>query len=94
MLTIVSNSVTSIAGLMTWFGISVTYIRFHKGMKAQGIDRKTLPYYSNLQPYAAWYAAVFCIVICFVSAMLRIGSHKCSSQVLYIVQRMGRLPEK
>lgn len=60
-------NMTAIAGLMTWFGISVTYIRFYKGFKAQGFDRSTLPYASNLQPYAAWYAAISCIVICFVS---------------------------
>ncbi|KAI0053278.1 amino acid permease [Auriscalpium vulgare] len=61
------SNMTSIAGLMTWFGICVTYIRFYAGTKAQGIDRSTLPYTSSLQPYAAWYAAVSCIVICFFS---------------------------
>ncbi|KAK7694580.1 hypothetical protein QCA50_001766 [Cerrena zonata] len=60
-------NMTSVAGLMTWFGISVTYIRFHAGFKAQGFDRKSLPYASPLQPYAAWYAAIACIVICFFS---------------------------
>ncbi|KAI0053279.1 hypothetical protein FA95DRAFT_717788 [Auriscalpium vulgare] len=61
------QNMTSVAGLMTWFGISVTYIRFHAGTKAQGIDRKTLPFASRLQPFAAWYAAIACIVICFFS---------------------------
>lgn len=60
---------TAVAGLMSWFGIAVTYIRFHKGMKAQGFDRNTLPYKSMFQPYAAWYAAISCIVICFVSRL-------------------------
>jgi amino acid transporter len=60
-------NMTSIAGLMTWFGIAVTYIRFHQGLKAQGIERKSLPYVGALQPYAAWYAAISCIVICFFS---------------------------
>lgn len=61
-------NMTSVAGLMTWFGICVTYIRFHKGMKAQGYDRSKLPFASKLQPFAAWYAASFCLLICFVSA--------------------------
>jgi len=52
---------------MSWFGINVTYIRFYAGMKAQGMDRKTLPFMSVLQPYAAWYAAFMCLLICFVS---------------------------
>jgi amino acid transporter len=60
-------NMTAVAGLMTWFGIAVTYIRFHKGFKAQGYDRSTLPYASVLQPYAAWYAAVSCFVISFFS---------------------------
>ncbi|KAG1757380.1 amino acid permease [Suillus lakei] len=61
------SNMTSVAGLMTWFGISVTYIRFYKGMQVQGIDRKTLPYYTNLQPYAAWYGAISTITICIFS---------------------------
>ncbi|KAH9946675.1 amino acid permease [Amylocystis lapponica] len=61
------SNMTSIAGLMTWFGIAVTYIRFYKGFKVQGFDRSTLPYASSLQPYAAWYAAAACLIICFFS---------------------------
>ncbi|KAG1803965.1 amino acid permease/ SLC12A domain-containing protein [Suillus subaureus] len=60
------SNMTAVAGLLTWFGISVTYVRFYKGMQVQGIDRKTLPYYTNLQPYAAWWGVVSTITICFV----------------------------
>ena len=60
-------NMTSIAGLMTWGGICVTYIRFYAGTKAQGINRRTLPYTSRLQPYAAWYAAIGCFTISLVS---------------------------
>jgi len=59
-------NLTAIAGLMTWFGISVTYIRFYKGMRAQGIDRRTLPYWTRLQPYAAWWGICSTLTICFV----------------------------
>lgn len=59
-------NMTAIAGLMTWFGISFTYIRFYKGLKAQGFDRKTLPFSSRLQPFAAYYAAFSCILISIV----------------------------
>ncbi|KAG2079049.1 amino acid permease [Suillus decipiens] len=61
------SNMTAVAGLMTWFGISVTYIRFYRGMQVQGIDRKTLPYYTNLQPYAAWWGIVSTLTICFFS---------------------------
>ena len=60
-------NMTSVAGLISWFGICVTFLRFYAGMKAQGMDRKKLPYYSIFQPYAAWYGAIACIVINFVS---------------------------
>jgi amino acid transporter len=60
-------NMTSVAGLMTWFGISFTYLRFYEGLKAQSIDRTTLPFYSKLQPYAAWYAMISCLVVCIFS---------------------------
>ncbi|KDQ63822.1 hypothetical protein JAAARDRAFT_392423 [Jaapia argillacea MUCL 33604] len=60
-------NMTAVAGLMTWFGIALTYIRFHKGFIAQGYNRADLPYASKLQPYAAWYAMIACLVICFFS---------------------------
>ena len=62
-------NMTAVAGLLTWFGISVTYIRFYTGMKVQGIDRTTLPFASRLQPYAAWYATISCSVICLVGVL-------------------------
>ncbi|KAF8313225.1 hypothetical protein DL93DRAFT_2081309 [Clavulina sp. PMI_390] len=61
------SNMTSIAGLMTWFGISVTYVRFYAGLKAQGIDRNTLPFKAPLQPFLAWYAIVSTLVIGFFS---------------------------
>lgn len=60
-------NMTAIAGLMTWFGICFTYIRFHKGLMAQGIDRTKLPYASRLQPYPAYYGMVASFVICLFS---------------------------
>ena len=60
----------AVAGLLSWFGISVTYIRFYAGVKAQGLDRSKFPYSSKLQPYAAWYAAISCFIICLVRFFL------------------------
>ncbi|KAL1707606.1 amino acid permease/ SLC12A domain-containing protein [Schizophyllum commune] len=61
------QNMTAIAGMMTWFGISITYLRFHAGCKAQNIDRKKLPYWNIINPYAAWYSLVATFVICFFS---------------------------
>ncbi|KZP23307.1 amino acid permease [Athelia psychrophila] len=61
------STMTAIAGLMTWFGISITYIRFYHGFKLQGLDRSKLPYASPLQPYAAYYAATASWLVCLFS---------------------------
>ncbi|KZT11237.1 amino acid permease [Laetiporus sulphureus 93-53] len=61
------SNMTAIAGLSNWFAISVTYVRFRKGLAAQGIDRKTLPFASALQPYAAWWAIFLSVTVCFFS---------------------------
>ena len=68
-----ANMIT-ITGLLTWIGICYTYIRFYAGMKVQGIDRKTLPFSSCLQPYAAWYGGIWCLVVCFVRVSVSIHS--------------------
>jgi len=61
------SNLATIAGLMTWFGIAFTYVRFYAGMKTQGYDRSKLPFFSRLQPYAAWYVIIGTLVICFFS---------------------------
>ena len=66
------SQLAAIAGLLTWFGIAVTYLRFYKGMKVQGMDRTKLPYYSKFQPFAAWYAVCSIFFILLVSHFLHI----------------------
>jgi len=57
------------AGFITWFSIGVTYLRFYKGMKAQGIDRKTfLPFAPRVQPFAAWWCVCGTAFVLFFSA--------------------------
>ncbi|QRW24468.1 amino acid permease [Rhizoctonia solani] len=58
-------NMTAVAGLMTWFGIPVTCMRFYVGMKAQGIDRCPLHFSSGLHPFVARYAMIFRFLICF-----------------------------
>ncbi|KZT69225.1 general amino acid permease 1 [Daedalea quercina L-15889] len=49
-------NLSTTAGFFSWGAMNVTYLRFYKGLQVQGIDRKKLSYYSNLQPYLAWWA--------------------------------------
>ena len=61
------SNFSATAGLVTWFAIGVTYLRFYKGLKAQGIDRKTLPFASRVQPFAGWWcvcSSAFVLFVC------------------------------
>ncbi|KAH7883097.1 dicarboxylic amino acid permease [Phlebopus sp. FC_14] len=53
-----SNLIASF-GAITWMCISYTHIAFMRALKAQGIDRNTLPYKAPLQPFGSWFALFF-----------------------------------
>ncbi|CAE6413311.1 unnamed protein product [Rhizoctonia solani] len=74
-------NMTVVAGLMTWFGVPVTCMRFYVRMKAQGIDRCTLHFSSGLQPFVARCAMIFRFLICFPRSILLMGLFS----LLYIV---------
>ncbi|GJC89459.1 general amino acid permease AGP2 [Colletotrichum liriopes] len=61
------QSLTQAAQLLNYVVISVVYVFFYKACKAQGLDRKTLPYYGYFQPYCAYIAIVWMtfMVTCF-----------------------------
>lgn len=42
--------------LLNHFSVSLTYIHFYRAMKAQGVDRNTLPYKGRFQPYTSYIA--------------------------------------
>jgi len=56
------SSLTATCGLWGWCAIGITYLRFRKGFLAQGMDRSKLPYTSMLQPYAAWWVVIGCVL--------------------------------
>ncbi|KAF2108909.1 general amino acid permease-like protein AGP2 [Lophiotrema nucula] len=64
-LTWLVNLITA-GGAINFIIMCITYIAFHKACKAQGLDRRTLPYYAYFQPYSAWIALVFLTVVVFV----------------------------
>lgn len=57
------QNLTTIASLFTWCSICIAYIRFHKALQAQGVDRNTLVFKSPFQPYLAWASLVFFAII-------------------------------
>lgn len=54
----------------------ITFIRFHKACKVQGLDRKSLPYTGYLQPFCAWYGLVWMtfVTLFYGYAVFRNGS--------------------
>ncbi|CAJ0554907.1 Ff.00g134200.m01.CDS01 [Fusarium sp. VM40] len=74
-LTVVNNTsvvfswflnITTVAGLIGWAVILVTYLRFYAGLTKQGYSRTELPYKSPLQPYVSWATLIMvCLVILF-----------------------------
>ncbi|EFQ34872.1 amino acid permease [Colletotrichum graminicola] len=60
-------NITTVAGLIGWIVIEVTYLRFYAGLKAQGYSRDDLPYCSPGQPYVSWITLVMVCLIVFFS---------------------------
>ncbi|KAH6961749.1 amino acid permease/ SLC12A domain-containing protein [Ilyonectria sp. MPI-CAGE-AT-0026] len=57
----------SIAILVNWSVIMITYLRFYYGCKKQGIDRSELPYKSPFQPYYSWMCLCLFVVLLLTS---------------------------
>ncbi|KAF7560547.1 hypothetical protein G7046_g3576 [Stylonectria norvegica] len=76
-------NITTVAGLIGWVVIEITYLRFFAGLKAQGYDRKDLPYRSPLQPYTAWATLIaVSLVIIFSGYDVFVKGHWTSSDFL------------
>ncbi|KAG8946074.1 hypothetical protein FRC04_012052 [Tulasnella sp. 424] len=60
-------NLTTIGGFFTWMAINLTYLRFYKGLKAQGIDRKKFIYFSNLQPYLSYWGVFWTSLIIIIN---------------------------
>jgi amino acid transporter len=57
------QNLTTISTLFTWVSICIAYIKFHKALIAQGVDRNTLIFKSPFQPYLAWGSCIFFALI-------------------------------
>jgi amino acid transporter len=59
------SNLSSVSTLIVWTSVSITYLRFHKGMKHQGIARSSLPFQAPFQPYLAWFSCLFSATVAF-----------------------------
>lgn len=51
------------ATVMDYIIILITYICFHRACEVQKFDRSKLPYYARFQPYTAWIALAFEVLV-------------------------------
>ncbi|GAA6050986.1 hypothetical protein JCM3770_005356 [Rhodotorula araucariae] len=61
------QNLSTVAGLVAWATLCFAYIRFHRGCRAQGVDRDSFPWKSPFQPFTAWYGFIGSVIITFVS---------------------------
>jgi amino acid transporter len=66
---------TAVCGMISWSAILYTSIRFNRGLRAQGIDRSTLPYRAPLQPFLSYYGFVVSIIVIIFSGFTAFMHH-------------------
>jgi len=59
-----------------------------RALKAQGIDRNTLPYKAPFQPYASWFALIFTGIVLFFNGAYCFSTLR--QKVLNTVNRLQR----
>lgn len=55
-------SLTSCAVLFNWASVCLNHIRMLQACKAQGIDRRELPWSHGWTYYSSWFALIMCII--------------------------------
>ncbi|KAL1608126.1 hypothetical protein SLS60_003065 [Paraconiothyrium brasiliense] len=65
-LTWLTNVITG-CQIIDYIVICINFIFFYRACKAQGLDRRTLPYFGRFQPWSAYIPLVFltCVVTCY-----------------------------
>ncbi|SJL17266.1 related to carnitine transport protein [Armillaria ostoyae] len=58
-------SLTTATQVINYAFITFTYLRFYYALKAQGIPRSSLPFRGPLQPFCAYYAFMFTLIMPF-----------------------------
>ncbi|SSD58413.1 related to Arginine permease [Saccharomycodes ludwigii] len=59
-------NISSCGSSFAWIFINISYIRFAKALKYQGISRDDLPFKAKLMPFGAYFAAFFNTIIVFI----------------------------
>ncbi|KAK0392958.1 hypothetical protein NLU13_2452 [Sarocladium strictum] len=59
-------NLSTVAGLIAWATLCFCYIRFHRALKVQGVNRDSLPWKGPFQPYTAWVGFIGSTIITLV----------------------------
>ncbi|KAI1499576.1 amino acid permease [Biscogniauxia marginata] len=59
------SNLSAVSTLIVWASICITYLRFYYGLRHNGISRDSLPWKSPLQPFLAYFAICFCLIVAF-----------------------------
>lgn len=57
------QTLTTITSLFTWISVLIAFLRFRAACIAQGVQSKDMVFKSKFQPYTAWAALIFFIII-------------------------------
>ncbi|KAH8928378.1 hypothetical protein BT69DRAFT_1212937 [Atractiella rhizophila] len=60
-------NISSITGLITWWCILLTYLRFYVGLKQRKMDRDTFPYKAPFQPWGTYFSIYFITLVIFLN---------------------------
>ncbi|KAF5972930.1 amino acid permease [Fusarium coicis] len=52
-------------GIVDYITMNITFLFYYRACKAQGVDRKKMPYFGYFQPYCAWIALILHTVVCY-----------------------------
>ena len=58
-------NITNTSGFISWACCCIVYLRFRAAYNAQG--KPALPYHSWIQPYGAWFAMLFFIILALIN---------------------------
>lgn len=57
------SNLSAVSTLVVWSAVCVTYLRFQAGLRWNGVERGSLPFRGPWQPFLAWFAIVFCLLV-------------------------------
>lgn len=57
------SNLSAVSTLVVWASVCVTYLRFYYALRRQGVPRDAVPYRAPGQPFLAYFAVCFCLVI-------------------------------